>query len=284
MIVDQNALRLIQKTIYEICRINISDTKQTMVQNRVNSMLKDPQLSHINTIDSLISTVKTNTYAKQSFINNFTTNKTDLFRESYHFDDMINRVLPPLVSRNANIKIFCSASSTGEEPYSIAATCEYAKKIHNSSSNIKIVATDINTEVLDKAKRGEYLFDEKLNKIPNWVKLEDYFDIKKLDEKNYRIFGTTELKAKSYLKNMINFEILNLFSNSYPFSSFEFDIIFCRNVLIYFKTSDQMEVLSKLHSHLKVGGTLYLGHSEDALGLNKTVNRLGNKIFVKMET
>ena len=80
---------------------------------------------------------------------------------------------------------------------------------------------------------------------------------------------------------MITFQQLNLFNKTYPFSNMEFDIIFCRNVLIYFKQKDQEVILAKLHNLLKVGGTLYIGHSEDVLGLAPHFDRLGNKIFIR---
>ncbi|RDU67612.1 chemotaxis protein [Helicobacter didelphidarum] len=273
---DTKTLHQIQDALYETCGIHLTDTKQTMIQNRINVLLKDSICANIHSFDDLFCAIKNNPQIRQSFINNFTTNKTDLFRESYHFDDMLNRTLIPLLQNNESINIFCSASSSGEEPYSIAATCMYAKNIYQSHSTIKIIATDIDTNMLNLAKKGEYTLDLRLNKIPDWVTLDNYFDILKTTPHN-----TMYLRAKKSLKDMITFRQLNLFSKSYPFSNNEFDMIFCRNVLIYFKQSDQEKILAKLHNILKVGGTLYLGHSEDILGLSSQFDRLGNKIFIK---
>ena len=89
------------------------------------------------------------------------------------------------------------------------------------------------------------------------------------------------MNAKSALKSLITFKTLNLFSERYPFARNEFDIIFCRNVLIYFKPEDQKKILERLFVHLKIGGTLYLGHSENILSLHGRVDRLGQNIFVK---
>lgn len=272
---DKDSMLHIQHILYEICGIHLTDSKQTMIQNRVNSMLKNPACAGISSFDELFRAIKNNSQVKQLFINSFTTNKTDLFREAYHFSDMLNRTLIPLLQGGKEIKILCSASSSGEEPYSIAATCLYAKNIYKSASKIKITATDIDTEMLEMAKIGHYQLDKRLNKIPEWVCLDDYFDVKILPD------GTQDLKAKQILKNMITFKQLNLFAKTYPFSKDEFDMIFCRNVLIYFKQHDQEVILAKLHNVLKVGGTLYLGHSEDVLGLSQYFDRLGNKIFVK---
>lgn len=274
--IDSRTLRQIQDTLYKICGIYLTDTRQTMIQNRINALQREPICGNIKTLEDLLPLVKTNTQVRQLFINTFTTNKTDLFREAYHFNDMLNRTLIPLLRSNNMIKIFCSASSSGEEPYSIAATCLYAKTLYNSSSPIKIVATDIDTGMIELAKRGEYILDSRLNKIPDWVEINKYFDIlKKMPH------GVLSLRAKSTLKGMITFQQLNLFNRSYPFGIGEFDMVFCRNVLIYFKPKDQESILAKLHNVLKSGGTLYLGHSEDVLGLNAYFERLGNKIFIK---
>ncbi len=273
---DSRTLRQIQDVLYEICGIYLTDTRQTMIQNRINALQKESICHNIKTLDDLLLLVKTNTQIRQAFINNFTTNKTDLFREAYHFNDMLNRTLIPLLRSNSMVKIFCSASSSGEEPYSIAATCLYAKTLYNSSSPIKIIATDIDTGMLELAKKGEYLLDSRLNKIPDWVEIDKYFDILKTLPQ-----GVLSLRVKSILKSMVTFQQLNLFNKSYPFSANEFDMVFCRNVLIYFKPKDQENILAKLHNVLKLGGTLYLGHSEDILGLGTYFERLGNKIFVK---
>lgn len=273
---DSRTLRQIQDTIYGICGIHIADTRQTMIQNRINALQKEHICNNIKTLEDLLSLVKTNAQIRQVFINTFTTNKTDLFREAYHFNDMLNRTLIPLLRSNNMIKIFCSASSSGEESYSIAATCIYAKTLYNSSSPIKIIATDIDTSMIELAKNGEYILDSRLNKIPDWVEIDKYFDIVKTLPQ-----GVLSLRAKSILKSMITFQQLNLFNRSYPFGVGEFDMVFCRNVLIYFKPKDQESILAKLHNVLKPGGTLYLGHSEDVLGLSPYFERLGNKMFVK---
>lgn len=273
---DSKALRQIQDTLYDICGIYLTDTRQTMIQNRINSLQKESVCANIKSLDELLCLVKTNAQVKQVFINNFTTNKTDLFRESYHFNDMLNRTLIPLLRSNSPIKIFCSASSSGEEPYSIAATCLYAKMLYNSTSSIKIIATDIDTNMLELAKKGEYMLDSRLNRIPDWVELDKYFDIVKVISQD-----VLSLRAKSSLKSIITFQQLNLFNKTYPFNAGEFDMIFCRNVLIYFKPKDQESILARLHNVLKMGGTLYLGHSEDILGLSPYFERLGNKMFVK---
>lgn len=274
MQLDSQKIHIVQELLHQMCGIHLTNSKQTMTQNRINILLKNSLLHNVTTFEELISAIKTNTQVRQAFINSFTTNKTDLFREAYHFSDMLDRTLIDPLRNNREIKILCAASSSGEEPYSIAATCIYAKNLYKSTSPIKITATDIDTNMLDLAKKGEYTLDPQIHKIPEWVELEKYFDITKLGR-------ISQLKVKSSLKSLVTFQQLNLFNKTYPFAANDFDLIFCRNVLIYFESKNQEAILEKLHHVLKVDGTLYLGHSEDVLGLKDRFDKLGNKIFVK---
>ena len=274
MQLDSQKIHIVQELLHQMCGIHLTNSKQTMTQNRINILLKNSLLHNVTTFEELISAIKTNTQVRQAFINSFTTNKTDLFRESYHFSDMLDRTLIDPLRNNREIKILCAASSSGEEPYSIAATCIYAKNLYKSTSPIKITATDIDTNMLDLAKKGEYTLDPQIHKIPEWVELDKYFDVTKLGR-------IAQLKVKSSLKSLVTFQQLNLFNKTYPFTANDFDLIFCRNVLIYFETKNQEAILEKLHHILKVDGTLYLGHSEDVLGLKDRFDKLGNKIFVK---
>ena len=274
MQLDSQKIHIVQELLHQMCGIHLTNSKQTMTQNRINILLKNSLLHNVTTFEELISAIKTNTQVRQAFINSFTTNKTDLFREAYHFSDMLDRTLIDPLRNNREIKVLCAASSSGEEPYSIAATCIYAKNLYKSTSPIKITATDIDTNMLDLAKKGEYTLDPQIHKIPEWVELEKYFDVTKLGR-------ISQLKVKNSLKSLVTFQQLNLFNKTYPFAANDFDLIFCRNVLIYFESKNQEAILEKLHHVLKVDGTLYLGHSEDVLGLKDRFDKLGNKIFVK---
>ncbi|PAF45269.1 protein-glutamate O-methyltransferase CheR [Helicobacter sp. 11S02629-2] len=275
--ISNTELKEVQNALYEFCGIYLNDTKQTMIKNRLTALLRTKEAKDIDSIPQLLKSIRSNLALRQAFINSFTTNKTDFFRESYHFDDMIDRSLNILMRESLPVKIFCSASSSGEEPYSIAATCLYAKSLYKSNSSIRIIATDIDTNMLELARKGHYTLDTRLNKIPSWVELDKYFDVKKQGD------GTLELDAKSSLKSLITFQPLNLYNKHYPFPSNDFDIVFCRNVLIYFKIHDQEAILERLLGVLKPGGTLYLGHSEDVLALGYKVERLGNKTFIKRD-
>ena len=270
----KDILEKVRIELYKITGIHLADNKDSLILNRIEKLARELGILDYEQILNEIASGKHH----QEFINAFTTNKTDLFRESFHFMDMFNRVLPRLFQGHAPIKVYCSASSTGEEPYSIAATLLHAKEsYHGEGVNMSVVATDIDTAVLRIAQKGEYKVDTQINKLPTWIDLARYFDVKPIGSSQREI----QMNAKSALKSLITFKTLNLFSERYPFARNEFDIIFCRNVLIYFKPEDQKKILERLFVHLKIGGTLYLGHSENILSLHGRVDRLGQNIFVK---
>ncbi len=270
------AFKEIQSYLHTITGIYLDISKQTMMKNRLDSLKQFPIFDSITTASELIALTSKNPQAKQLFINAFTTNQTDFFREKVHFQDMLDRVLPALFQNQFNIKIYCAASSTGEEPYSIAATVLYASEIYNSSCNVEIYASDIDTKVLQDAKDGVFTLSPTLN-LPNWVNMDRYFDTLQVAAN-----GTKTIRAKTVLRKMIKFFQLNLHDSTYPFHQNEFDIIFCRNVLIYFQTQEQEQILGKLLRFLKTNGTLYIGHADDILGLKDKVERLGNKTYIKI--
>lgn len=270
-ITDEHMKRA-RELIYELAGIYLPSNKDSTVKNRLDKLRRDLSIDNFDTFFNNLKFGKN----KQEFINAFTTNKTDFFREGFHFVDMLNRILPHRLKTNDPISVYCSASSTGEEPYSIAATLLYAKDVYKSNTQVSITATDIDTSVLEVARTGKYLVDTFLNPLPDWLNLQDYFNIEK--QNGNRI----NLEAKPSLKKIITFKQHNLSLDKYPFRKDEFDIIFCRNVLIYFKVEDQEKILRNLFSHLKIGGTMYLGHSESILGIGDKVERLGQNTFVKV--
>ncbi len=270
--ISNNNINTAREMIYKIAGIYLPSSKDSTIKNRLDVLKRK---FGIQDFDDFFNQIKQGQF-KQEFINAFTTNKTDFFREEFHFEDMLDRILPQRLRGNEPMKVYCSASSTGEEPYSIAATLLYAREVYRSNTHMSVLATDIDTSVLEFAKVGKYIVNTKLNPLPTWLDLKDYFEIKYKNE--YELF----MEAKLNLKNILTFKQQNLYDSRYPFAHKEFDIIFCRNVLIYFKVSDQEQILSKLFSHLKIGGTLYLGHSESILNLAHKVERLGKNIFVKV--
>ncbi len=266
----------VKSILYSLTGITLADNKDIMISNRIDKLKRDSKFK--DDIMDLLDLVEKGEFVTE-FINSFTTNKTHFFREDFHFTDLKDRVLPQIIKeQNGQINMYCSASSTGEEPYSMAMTVFEAQKELNARINASITATDIDTNVLQYAANGIYRYSKSSKEFPDWIRPQDYF--KRRVQKN--LAGEEILiKVKDELKRLITFKVMNLNDENYPFKDKEFDVIFCRNVLIYFSSEDQNTILKKLFRHLKVGGTLYLGHSENPHDLINYVQRIGQNIFLK---
>ena len=265
----------VRELLYRYAGITLSKNKEVMIDNRLQKLMRDTTFT--GTLEEILILIENGEYV-EGFINAFTTNKTHFFREVFHFDDLKNRVAKEAFENNQGLDIYCSASSTGEEPYSIAMTVnEACNEFGGNYRNNKILSTDIDTNVLETATTGIYRHDKSLQDFPNWLKPSRYFKRRQLDNGDYLI------KVNSDIKTIMNFKEMNLNDSSYPYEVNRFDVIFCRNVLIYFNVEDQNKILKKLFSHLKVGGTLYLGHSENPLNLSSYVERKGHNIFTKLK-
>ena len=258
----------VKNILYNLTGITLADNKEIMIVNRLEKLVRN--INFYGDVSLLLDKIEKNNEYVTEFINTFTTNKTHFFREEFHFKDLKNRVLP----NKKNIDIYCCAASTGEEPYSIAMT---VKEVSNTI-NANIIATDIDTNVLQYAANGIYRYQKSSKEFPSWIKPQKYF--KRRVKKN---LGSDEvlIKVNDDLKNMITFAQMNLNDVSYPFEKEQFDVIFCRNVLIYFSLEDQNIILKKLFKHLKIGGTIYIGHSESPQDLLNYTEKLGQNIFVK---
>jgi chemotaxis protein methyltransferase CheR len=263
----------VKSILYSLTGITLTENKDIMITNRLDKLKRNTKTN--GSVNELLDQIANGEFTTE-FINTFTTNKTHFFREDFHFQDLKDRVIPEFHKNNQEIKMYCSAASTGEEPYSMAIT---AKEV---SSNIKasIIATDIDTEVLQNGANGIYRFQKSSKEFPEWIKPQKYF--KKRVQKN--LAGDEILiKANDELKKMITFAQMNLNDEVYPFETHQFDVVFCRNVLIYFSVEDQNKILKKLFRLLKIGGTLYIGHSENPHDLINYVKRVGQNIFVKIK-
>ena len=265
----------VKKILYSLTGITLTENKEIMISNRIDKLKRNCKF--YGDIMELLDLVEHGKY-ETDFINTFTTNKTHFFREDFHFIDLKDRVLPKFAQSGERISMWCSASSTGEEPYSMAMTVFEAIEDSGRSINASIIATDIDTNVLQYAANGIYRYSKSSKEFPTWVKPQKYF--KRRVQKT--LSGDEVLiKANDELKRMITFHELNLNDSSYSFANNQFDVIFCRNVLIYFSAEDQNKILKKLFRHLKIGGTLYLGHSENPQDLINYVKRVGQNIFIK---
>lgn len=203
-----------------------------------------------------------------NFLNSITTNLTSFFRESHHFEFLTKEFIPQVKSRPKDqpIRIWSSACSTGQEPYSIAITLY--KNLNLNRNSVKILATDLDSNVINKGRSGEYSLDE-IEQMPR-----DYL---KYFMRNERA-GVG--KVKDDIREMIQFNRLNLLG-PWPIKV-KFDVIFCRNVVIYFNKETQKQLFSRLADHLVTGGYLIIGHSETLVGVNNQFESKGRTIYQKV--
>lgn len=256
----------LKEKIFELAGIHLTEKKKELVKSRVQSFLRKSNIKSVKDLKDELKSV--NPIVVQEFVNLLTTNKTDFFREPKHFDFLVQQIIPYWIkTKKKEIKIWCSASSTGEEPYTIAMVL--AKHLPENIS-FKILATDIDTQVLQKARNGVYSLS-KVNEIPK-------------EYHSYLVQG--EKKAKGWFKisddlhSKIVFKQHNLIEKSYPGDEV-FDIIFCRNVLIYFERKTINKLMEKLHMSLKSDGHLFIGHSESIQGTQHLFESIQPAVFKK---
>ncbi len=250
---DKN-FKAIQDLVYDNIGVNLTDTKRSLVISRLSKRLRKLNLSDFG---QYIDYLNQNESELEVMFNLITTNVTRFFREQHHFDYLKEEYFPCVLkeakknNRPKKLRLWSAACSTGEEPYSLAILAHDFFK--GKDWEIEILASDINTEVLNIAQKGIYI-REKVEKIP-YKLLKEYFRLGTGD--NQGLF-----KVKDKIKNLIKFRKLNLSSNkSYPIRD-PLDIIFCRNVFIYFNKETQNRILNKFHRNLIKQGILFMGHSE----------------------
>ena len=234
----------IKSLIYKKAGISLHDGKHAMVYSRISRRLRETGHTSFKTyLDAL---EQHDGPEWQEFINALTTNLTAFFREQHHFG-----VLEELLAakRGQSWRIWCSAASTGEEPYSIAMT---ATEVLGASGSFHLVNSDIDTKVLATAARGVYKADGVKGLSPE--RLQRHF---------MRGKGANAglMRVKPELQKHMEFLTVNLIQEL-PFRE-PFDIVFCRNVMIYFDAATQRQVLERIHRVMKPGGMLFVGHAEN---------------------
>ncbi|HEX7763030.1 MAG TPA: protein-glutamate O-methyltransferase CheR [Cellvibrio sp.] len=243
----------------EACGISLGDNKQYLVTNRIRRILEE---NNIASFGELVKSLKQgfNRKLKDQVIDSMTTNETFWFRDNYPYDHLKNVLLPQLMAGNNRmfgpVRIWSAACSSGQEPYSISMMVEEYKRqnMGNLARPVQVVATDLSSTVLDQARSGEY---DKLSVMRGLSseRLERYFD------------NPTPVlwKVKPFVKERIEFRSLNLMDSYVGLG--KFDIVFCRNVLIYFNADLKRQILQKIHASLKPQGILFLGSSEGLAGV-----------------
>jgi len=232
----------VQKLIYQRAGISLHDGKRAMVYSRLSRRLRET--GDTSFADYLNGLERAGDAEWQEFINCLTTNLTSFFREEHHFHALAE-ALKPMAGKP--IRMWCNAASTGEEPYSIAMTL-----LEAGCGNAKLLATDIDTKVLATAQRGVYAADAR------------GLTTQRLQKHMMRGKGANAgfMRVKPELAKMIEFRTFNLMATAWSLGE-PFDMVFCRNVMIYFDHDTQRKVLEHIHATMKPGSLLFVGHSEN---------------------
>ncbi len=235
----------VQALIYQRAGISLHDGKHAMVYSRLSRRLRDT--GHTSFHDYLGWLETHDGPEWQEFVNALTTNLTAFFREQHHFEIFASHLR---AKPSANWRVWCNAASTGEEPYSIVMT---AFEALGANPSFKLTASDIDSRVLATAAQGVYRVDSLKGLSPE--RLQKFFLRGKLGNAGM-------VRAKPELRRVIDFMSVNLIRDDWPFKE-PFDVVFCRNVMIYFDASTQRRVLERIHHVLKPGGMLFVGHAEN---------------------
>lgn len=248
--------------------IVLGEHKRDMVYGRIARRVRKLNLdSFSNYLDFLEGNPQ---QELSNFINVITTNLTSFFRENHHFDYLLKNVLPEVKRKNVSSKrmrVWSAGCSSGQEPYSIAMTLR--KFGIPSDWDFKVLATDLDSEVLAKAQAAIYSISD-VDGLDD-VTIRNYFQ---------RNDGRKEVKIKESVKKYIHFKRLNLLEK-WPMTG-PFDFIFCRNVVIYFDKPTQKVLFDRYADMLAIGGYLFIGHSENLHGISDRFENLGNTIYRKI--
>lgn len=257
---------------YRLMGIKLCESKRSLVISRLSSRLKALNFTRFS---DYINFLASDSGGKEitTFINRITTNETYFFREGKHFEYLENYIVPEWVEDFKNNKkpkrVWSCASSTGEEPYSIIITLINSMKAHGKL-DFKFLGSDINSDVLVKAKEAVYK-RESVEKYINHNLIARYF--LDYDQNSYQV--RPEVKAYATFKQ------INLQSERYPFKE-KLDLIFCRNVMIYFDKVTKERLINRFYDHLNVGGYLIMGQSENLFSYDHKYKSMGSTVYKKV--
>ncbi|AHH13544.1 protein-glutamate O-methyltransferase [Borrelia nietonii YOR] len=269
--INQEELSKLTKIIYNNFGINLTEKKKLLIESRLSSIIKAKNLNSFTEYINYLENQK-NQISLIELVDKISTNHTYFFREPNHFEFLENKLLPKMLKQMAQseeeIRIWSAGCSSGEEAYTIAMILnEYIdnNKIH---CKVKILATDISITVLNEAKRGIYP-EDRVKTLP-----------KHLKSKYLNKLTSNKFEVKDILKKRIQFKKLNLMNEFFPFKK-KFDLIFCRNVMIYFDEKTRNKLAEKFNQHLKDDSYLFIGHSETIRG-NKNLEYIMPATYKKI--
>ncbi len=249
MEMTQQEFKCFQQFLVQACGIVLSDSKQYLVRNRLSGLLPRFGLrSFSDLLDVLQSESLVSSKIKVATIDAMTTNETFWFRDESHFAELAGAVLPSLAVKRSTIKVWSAACSSGQEPYSISMCVEDMIKSQGKSLSVSIVGTDISETVLRQARQAVYSEAALLRGV----------DARQ--QKRFFVPVEEGFRVKPKISARVQFQQLNLLK---PFSTLgRFDVIFCRNVLIYFSDAMKKDILTRMSQAIEPGGFLFLSSSE----------------------
>ncbi len=261
--------------IYRECGIKMPEAKRTMLEARLNKRLRALSLHSFTDYCNYLFSKEGMEQELTPMIDLVTTNKTDFFREPDHFDFLYRTALPDLlVTEGAgvrrNLLIWSSACSTGEEPYTLAMVANEFGETQRGY-RFSVLATDISTRVLEAGRLGVY-DEERVVPIPQGLKRK--YVLRSKDRTKHLV------KMSPDLRSLVIFRRLNLMDEEYPIQE-GVDIIFCRNVVIYFDRRTQEQLVAKLCRYLSPRGYLFMGHSENLHGLDLPLVQVAPTVYRK---
>ncbi len=262
---SDHEFELFQKLIYERSGIFLTQAKRALLIARLSGRLRALKLPSFSAYYRLV-TADGDAEERQRMLDCIATNETHFFREPRHFEFLEKRVVPAWIEqaeqgrRPRRVRAWSAACSTGEEPFSIAMVLLHHLP-PSAGWSVEVLATDISTRVLERARQAVYSL-EKASEIPtNYLKA---FMLKGMGDQEGK------MKADEQLRSAVRFQWMNLNAESYPVQG-RFDLIFCRNVLIYFNAPSRKRAVDRLISHLSPDGFFFVGHAESLHGVTNDV-------------
>ena len=265
---------LIRKLVYDRFGIHLNEQKKSLVVERLQKTLRTGQFESFRAYYDYVVSDRSGR-ALLELVDRISTNHTHFFREKDHFVFMQTTWLPALkkaaqtAGKKKDIRIWSAGCSSGEEPYTIAMLLADQFEMDGSGWDIGILATDISTTVLEKAQAGLYS-DSQLEQVPDVYK-----------RKYFRPAGEGLYSVAPVIKDLVMFRRLNLMNAEYPFKG-QFQIVFCRNVMIYFDEPVREGLLARYHRYLEPNGYLFIGHSESIGRDNKYFRFIRPAIYQKI--
>lgn len=270
---SEKEFKRVQARVYKIAGISLSDSKRTLVISRLSKVLRAAGLSSFDAYVDFLEGPSSKDSDAQKFVNSLTTNLTRFYREDHHFDHLLEYIGQVIAQKSTRggkprLRVWSAGCSTGQEPYTIAM-CLMAKFPELKRWDFKILATDIDTEVIEKASKGVYPETELAGLSAERAK-------------PFERPGDGTIRIPLAIKSLVSFKQLNLLEG-WPLKG-PFDAIFCRNVAIYFDKPTQGKLFGRLGEVLAPDAFMYIGHSENTGSSASEFNLVGKTIYQTKNT